>query len=77
MTPYASYEQQIESRVVRESHIVRIRIGETKASIIESLSNVPDYATVFEIDGDEDARSPSGESWPSHGVIHFDYERDE
>ena len=75
--PYASYEQQVESRIIRESHIIRIRMGETKASIIDSLSNVPEWATVHMILSDEDTRSPSIEGWPAHGVIHFDYERDE
>ena len=68
---YASYEKQIECRCIRERHIVRIRLNETKNSLLQSLSDVPDCATVSMIIGD-DAHS---NEHPAHGEIYFDYER--
>ena len=72
---YASYEQEIESRIIRERHIVRISLNETKHSIIQSLSNVPDYAIVSVINGSDEISN--SEDWPVHGEIWFTHERDE
>ena len=73
MTTYASYEKQIMSRVVTERHIVRIALNETKATILKTLSSVPDYATVSMVVGDDG----NSDGWPQHGEIYFDYDRDE
>ena len=54
MTNFASYEKVIEATVNTIKHHVRILLHSDKASLDETLKNVPPSATVSEIVEDED-----------------------
>jgi len=49
----ASYEKILETKVIRTQHLVRIFIGETASSIMNTLKNVPPKARLIEVDEDD------------------------